>query len=120
VWVGVVYASSNGVDPKGASLKFLNIVIVYDPKYSENKFWELYSCQEKDMWEDPDQPKLERAWDRKVKILRIFEGSLRYWKDVEALFYAETLHGDGFCKTSVLSIMRKRKSIKRSSTNPLN
>ena len=103
VWVGVVYASSNGVGPKRASL---NIVIVYNPKYSENKVWELYFCEEKDMWEDPDQPKLERAWDRKVKILRIFEGSSHYWKDVEALFYAETLHGDFNCR-----VLRNLRSI---------
>lgn len=103
MWIGVVYASSNGVDLKRASSTLISI---YDPKYSENKVWELYPCEEKDMWEDPDQPKLERAWDRKVKILRIFEGSLRYWKDVEALFYAETLHGDFNCR-----VLRNLRSI---------
>jgi hypothetical protein len=35
------------------------------------KFGILYA-DEGDIWaEDPDQPKLERTWDRKVKISRV-------------------------------------------------
>ena len=95
MWVGVNYPVwvPDDVAPKRAAL---NIIIVYDPNYSEDKVWKLYPCEEND-GEDPDRPKLKRAWDRKVKIQRIFEGSFCYWEDVEALFYAETLHGDFNC-----------------------
>jgi hypothetical protein len=90
-WVGVFYRPHQGVHPENTRL---NIVIFFDPNYSPNKIWDLYA-DEVDVWmEDPDQPKLERAWDRRVTISRIFEGSLHSWDDVEALFYAETLYGN--------------------------
>jgi len=104
VWVGVVYKSDN-VDPEWITL---NIVIVYNPNYSRNKVWMLYSSEEENHGKDPDQHKLERAWDRNINIRRIFEGSLGCWKDVEALFYAETLHGDFNCR-----VLRNLRSVHR-------
>jgi hypothetical protein len=104
VWVGVVYKSDN-VDPEWVTL---NIVIVYNPNYSRNKVWMLYSSEEENHGKDPDQHKLERAWDRNINIRRIFEGSLGCWKDVEALFYAETLHGDFNCR-----VLRNLRSVHR-------
>ena len=94
MWVGIDYPP-DGVDPKWA----LDIIIVYDPNYSEDKVWKLYSCEENNWGEsDPDRPKLKRAWNRKVKIQKNFEGSFYYWSDVEALFHYETLHGDFNCQ----------------------
>jgi hypothetical protein len=97
VWVGAAY------DPDSDDMDFQWIVIVYDPDYSEDEVWELYrSCEQ---WsEDPDRPKLKHAWGRRVKIRRIFQEPLRHWEDVEALFHAETLHGDFDCQ--VLQTLR--------------
>ncbi|KAN0067065.1 hypothetical protein V8E54_014851 [Elaphomyces granulatus] len=94
VWVGINYPP-NGMDPKWA----LDIIIVHDPNYSEDEVWKLYSCEENNWGEwDPDRRKPKHAWNRKVKIERIFEGSFYCWSDVQALFHAETLHGDYNCQ----------------------
>jgi hypothetical protein len=45
----------------------------YNPNYSENQTWRLYSCEVKSCWEDPDEPRLERAWGRKVEISRMLK-----------------------------------------------
>ena len=68
----------------------------------------IYSFEEENYGQDPDEHKLERAWDQKIDIRRIFEGSLDCWKDVESLFYAETLHGDFNCR-----VLRNLRSIHR-------
>jgi hypothetical protein len=91
IWVGVFYYPYEGAHPGKTSL---NIVIYYDPNYSGEEIWDLYIAGE-DIWEeDLDELKLERAWDRRVRISRVFEGSLEWWWDVEALFYSETVYGD--------------------------
>ena len=91
VWVGILY-SSNTLSSRLNPLP-LNLVIFHNPKYSEEQIWHLYGSCGEVPWADPDQSKFERAWDRKVNISRIFEGDFRYWNDVEAAFYAETLYG---------------------------
>jgi hypothetical protein len=90
-WVGVFYDPDQGPHPEKTRLK---IFIFYDPTLNPDKIWDLYA-EELDIWrEDPDQPKLDRAWNRVVEISRIFEGTLHSWDEVEALFYAETLYGN--------------------------
>jgi hypothetical protein len=135
VWVGAVYATPDAVE-------FERIIIIYDPKYSENEVWksyrsceennlkDLYQCKNEHFWarvariericsceedylNDPDQSKLERAWGRRIKIERIFEGIIGHWEDVEALFYAETLHGDFNCRVlrNLRSVYHKKAEV---------
>jgi hypothetical protein len=108
MWVGVVYDWNPDNDNVAPEWTTLNIVIVYNPDYSRNKVWRLYSSEEENYGRDPDEHKLERAWGRKIEIRRIFEGSLGCWNDVEALFYAETLHGDFNCR-----VLRNLRSVHR-------
>jgi hypothetical protein len=91
VWVGVLY-SSHTLSSRPKPLP-LDLVIFHDPKYSEEQIWNLYGSCGEVPWEDPDQSKFERAWNQKVNISKNFEGNFRYWNDVEATFYAETLYG---------------------------
>src|SRR5437016_2076901 len=78
VWVGVFFGPfSWGMQAKSGPI---DIVIFYNPNYSEEQIWGSYSCEENPWGADPDEPKLERAWDRKVKISRIFRGTLRYYE----------------------------------------
>jgi hypothetical protein len=93
MWVGIHYSKlTRDMLPKPFPL---DIVIFYDPRYPENQIWESYkSCEGIHLSEDPDKSKLERAWGRMVRILRIYEGTLLHWNDVEAVFHAETLYGD--------------------------
>jgi len=98
VWVGICYDSLFGPRATLPKLSPVEIVIFYDPKYSEDQIWDSYSCEpeEDGFHEDPDKPKLKRAWGRKVKIWRVFEGALRSYKDFERVFQAgaQTLHGN--------------------------
>jgi len=109
MWVGVVYNYGlNNYDSVAPEWTTLHIVIVYNPDYSQSKVWRTYSSEEGNYDEDPDEHRLKRAWDRKIDIRRIFEGSLDCWKDVESLFYAETLHGDFNCR-----VLRNLRSVHR-------
>jgi len=103
----------------------VEIVIFYDPKYSEDEIWDSYSCEPKEdgFAEDPDRPKLKRAWGRKVKIWRVFEGALRYYEDFERVFQAgaQTLYGDfnnsnlqKFRSTCYQKVEEYRKKLKES------
>jgi len=110
VWVGVFGSFSRG---KQAETSDVDIVIFYNPdysekqvrnriltarktaNYSETQVREWYSRCEKRPWgTDPDEPKLERVWGRKIDTVRIFAGTLRYEKDVEAILHAQTIYGD--------------------------
>src|SRR5205814_7185285 len=92
VWVGVFGSFSRG---KQRETSDVDIVIFYNPDYSEKQVWEWYSRCEKNPWgTDPDEPKLERVWGRKIDTVRIFAGALRYEKDVEAILHAQTIYGD--------------------------
>jgi hypothetical protein len=84
----------------------LDVIIFFDPNCPEDELWDLYADEADVILEDPDQPKLERAWDRRVRISRFFKGSLTAWRDVEALFYGETVYGD-----SNHPILQKRRSV---------
>ncbi|OCK91890.1 uncharacterized protein K441DRAFT_194311 [Cenococcum geophilum 1.58] len=92
VWVGVFGSFSRGEQVERSDV---DIVIFYDPDYSEGQVWDWYSRCEKNRWgTDPDEPKLERLWGRKIDTVRIYEGTLRYEKDVEAILHAQTIYGD--------------------------
>jgi hypothetical protein len=93
MWVGILYAKyTQDMLPKPLPL---DIVIFYDPTYSEKQIWDSKKSCEDIYWpDDTDESKLERAWDRQVNMSRIYEGTLLSWKDVEAVFHAETLYGD--------------------------
>ena len=92
VWVGVFGSFSRG---EQAERSDVDIVIFYHPDYSEGQVWDWYSRCEKNRWgTDPDEPKLERLWGRKIDTVRIYGGTLRYEKDVEAILHAQTIYGD--------------------------
>jgi len=92
VWVGVFGSFSWG---EQAERSDVDIVIFYHPDHSEEQVWDWYSCCEKNRWgTDPDEPKLERLWGRKIDTVRIYEGTLRYEKDVKAILHAQTIYGD--------------------------
>jgi predicted nucleotidyltransferase len=92
VWVGVFGSFSRG---RQVETSDVDIVIFYNPEYSEEQVWECYSRCEKNRWgADPDESKLERVWGRKIDIVRIFAGTLVYEKDVEAVLHAQTVYGD--------------------------
>jgi len=92
VWVGVFGSFSRG---EQAETSDVDIVIFYHPDYSERQVWGWYSRCEKNRWgTDPDEPKLKRLWGRKIDTVRIYEGTLRYEKDVEAILHAQTIYGD--------------------------
>ncbi len=94
VWVGVFGSFSRAKQRKRSDV---DLVIFYDPTYSDEQIWGWYSSSEEndDGWgADPDEPKLEKAWNRKVDILRIFAGTLCYEKDVEAILLAQTVYGN--------------------------
>lgn len=75
-WVGVFYDPDQGPHSEKTRLK---IFIFYDLTLNPDKIWDLYP-EEVDLWrEDPDQRKLDRAWNRMVEISRIFEGTLHSW-----------------------------------------
>src|SRR5947208_17019306 len=88
VWVGVFGSFSRGMQWERSDV---DIVIFYPPDYSEEQIWSWYSrCEEtKPLMTDPDETKLVQAWGRKVDIVRIFEGTLRYEKDIEAILHAQ-------------------------------
>ena len=92
VWVGVFGSFSRGEQGETSDI---DIVIFYHPDYSESQVWNSYSHCEKNSWGmDPDELKLERVWNRKIDTVRIYEGTLRYEKDVEAILHAQTIYGD--------------------------
>jgi predicted nucleotidyltransferase len=92
VWVGVFGSFSRGGQSETSDI---DIVIFYHPDYSENQVWNSYSRCENNRWgTDPDEPKLERLWGRKINTVRIYKGTLRYEKDVEAILHAQTIYGD--------------------------
>src|SRR2546421_3290558 len=93
VWVGVFGSFSRDVQVEASDV---DIVIFYNPDYSEEQVWEWYSrCEKNRRRTDPDEPKLERVWGgRKVDIVRIYAGALRYEKDVEAILHAQTIYGN--------------------------
>ena len=109
VWVGVFGSFSRGTQQETSDV---DIVIFYNPDYSEKQVWNcllaarkpliIPKCRsgngilaaKKNHWgTDPDEPKLEQVWGRKVDIVRIFAGVLRYEKDVEAILHAQTIYG---------------------------
>jgi hypothetical protein len=92
VWAGVFGPFSRAQQHKGSPV---SLVIFHDPKYSEEEIWKWCSSNEESYWDvDPDKSKLERVWDREVDLVRIFAGTLRYEKDVEAILYAQTVYGN--------------------------
>ena len=92
VWVGVFGSFSRG---EQAETSDVDIVIFYHPDYAERQVWDWYSRCENNHWgTDPDEPKLEQLWGRKIDTVRIYEGTLRYEKDVEAILHAQTIYGD--------------------------
>jgi hypothetical protein len=93
IWVGIY----NNRDPRGnESLEQMtpSVYILYDPNCSHDKVWDLYRLEGLNSEEDPDESRLERALGRKVKVSRIFGGSLESWEYVQALFVAGTIYGD--------------------------
>jgi predicted nucleotidyltransferase len=59
MWVGVFGPFSWGEQGKSSTV---DIVIFYNPDYSEEHIWERYSRCETNRWgTDPDEPKLEQA-----------------------------------------------------------
>ena len=92
VWVGIFGSFSLG---KQTETSDVDIVIFYHPNYSKKQIWNWYSRCETIPWgTDPDEPKLERVWGRKINTVRIYGGTLRYEKDVKAILYAQTIYGD--------------------------
>ena len=92
VWVGVFGSFSRG---EQAETSDVDIVIFYHPDYSKRQVWDWYSRCEKNRWAtDPDEPMLERLWGRKIDTVRIYEGTLCYEKDIEAILHAQTIYGD--------------------------
>ena len=60
VWVGVFGSFSRAKQGKTSDV---DLVIFYDPGYSEKQIWEWYSSCEENRWGvDPDEHKLEEGW----------------------------------------------------------
>ncbi|KAN0070045.1 hypothetical protein V8E54_011626 [Elaphomyces granulatus] len=98
VWVGV-FGNASKVQ-RGVAI---DVVIFYDPKYSEQQIWDWYaSCKEDMNRDDPDESKLLRVWGRKINIcskdLRWHLGHPTL-EDVKALLLAWTVYGNPVDKT---------------------
>ena len=85
MWVSIV----------GSFSTTANIVIFYHPDYSSKQVWEHYSHYEKNCKIiDPDEPKLERVWDLKVNVDRIYMGTIYYDTDIIPILQGRTVYGD--------------------------
>ena len=95
VWVGVYGPFSTQAQQCIWKGNHVQLVIFYDPAYSENEILEWYASNgEDDLWLDPDGFELERAWNRRVDILKIYKGTLRSKEDVMAILHAQTIYGN--------------------------
>jgi hypothetical protein len=95
VWVGVFGEFSEVLH--GAEI---DVVIFYDPKYSQKQILGWYSsCEKNSLLEDPDEPKLLRVWGRKANIQRIYGGALDTLEKVEAVLSAWTVYGNPVDRT---------------------
>jgi hypothetical protein len=122
VWVGICYDST--MLPKWPPIE---IVIFYDSKYSEDQIWDSYSWPASlrktaggRIWEDLSLISVPRLIIRYGGFLRVLYATTRTSNEARA----QTLYEDfniliRVCKNSVPPVLRKRKSIARSSTNPL-
>jgi hypothetical protein len=78
MWYGCVWTLLTSQAAKQGIGTHVSLVIFYDPTYTEDQIWECYFNKEESDWDiDPDKFKLQNTWNRKVNILRIFEGALR-------------------------------------------
>jgi len=97
VWVGVFGPFSRAEQGIGTRV---SLVIFYDPAYTEDQIWECYFNNEESDWDiDPDKFKLQIAWNRKVNILRIFEGALRkntlhLEEQINGILHGQTVYGN--------------------------
>ncbi|KAN0073962.1 hypothetical protein V8E54_007899 [Elaphomyces granulatus] len=99
VWVGVFGPFSTQAQQCIWKGNHVQLVIFYDPAYSENEILEWYASNgEDDLWLDPDGFELERAWNRRVDILRIYkgtlQGNLRSEEAIMAILHAQTIYGN--------------------------
>jgi len=114
VWVGVFGPFSKEAQQCIWKGRHVDLVIFYDPAYSGDEIWEwYYSKEERDTLLDPDGFELERAWNRRVDILRIYEGTLCSEEDVMAILHAQTVYRNFNHDHPVLEPLpfRRRKSM---------
>jgi hypothetical protein len=87
-WVGVFGLGSQ------TKKSNVDIVIFYDPCYSEKQVYGKNLGSEDSFDTILDESRLQKALGREVNIVRIFSGTLRTPKDVAAILHAQTIYGN--------------------------
>jgi hypothetical protein len=93
VWVGIYGHFTSRISPSERGT--IDVVIFYDSKVSEDEVWDWYlHCDKSALLDDPEEFKLALVWGRKARATRIFEGTLCRIRDLEGIFYGQTIYGD--------------------------